>query len=365
MRWTLLAAPLFVGCTTYMASPGLSDGESDRDPPGYDASCNLGTHCNPHRIGQLPFAASGDTSASSERHIDQYSCSSSNEGGAEVWYAVDVPEDGRLVASIDEISGDGVDVDVHILTDITADSCLARGNETAQAQVKAGFAFVVIDTWVGSSGTEYDGAFELTVDFVPDAAIGSGDCAVEASDLRMRWGSCSGSLDCYTSGGDTYLQLPATGPVVKEAHLVTEADDFGSSWPSSFTDDIDDHYAISEAATGYVMNRTEPWAPAGEGGSRYGQSATTVPLPVVDEAWYITMNWKDRPDKGTRMIVRNPANGRAVVASAGWETGPGANTSIAGVVEEVHDWLGSVHLSELEIGFAADPTLPLGPIDCP
>ena len=64
------------------------------------------------------------------------------------------------------------------------------------------------------------------------------------------------------------------------------------------------------------------------------------------------------------MIVRNPANGRAVVAAAGWETGPGAITSIAGVTEEIHDHLGTNHLSTLEIGFALDEQLPLGPIDC-
>ena len=65
------------------------------------------------------------------------------------------------------------------------------------------------------------------------------------------------------------------------------------------------------------------------------------------------------------MIVRNPANGRAVVASAGWETGPGSNQRVAGVAEEVHDWLQSNHLDDLEIGFALDQSLPLGPIACP
>ncbi|MEZ4465556.1 MAG: hypothetical protein R3F43_14040 [bacterium] len=31
------------------------------------------------------------------------------------------------------------------------------------------------------------------------------------------------------------------------------------------------------------------------------------------------------------MIISNPANGRAVVAAAGHETGPGANTAVGGV----------------------------------
>ncbi len=64
------------------------------------------------------------------------------------------------------------------------------------------------------------------------------------------------------------------------------------------------------------------------------------------------------------MILRNPSNGRAVVASAGWETGPGSNSFVGGATEEVHHWL--QHSSgPLEIGLAVDQTLPLGPIDCP
>jgi hypothetical protein len=88
-----------------------------------------------------------------------------------------------------------------------------------------------------------------------------------------------------------------------------------------------------------------------------------VPLPVLDEAWYVNMYWRDRPTRGTRMILRNPANGRAVVASAGWETGPGSNSWVGGATEEVLDWLqrGS---GPLELGFAVDQSLPFGPIDC-
>jgi hypothetical protein len=133
----------------------------------------------------------------------------------------------------------------------------------------------------------------------------------------------------------------------------------------SFTDGITDHYALSEASTGYVMDRAEPWAPAGEGGSEYGQGSTGAPLPVEDEAWYVNMYWKDRPAKGTRLLVWNPANGRVVVASGGYETGPGANDAIGGAVEEIHDHLGTSHRDGLVMGFAADQTLPLGPITCP
>lgn len=357
----LWASFFAMGCTTYVQSADMAlDGE--RNPPGYDPSCAIGTHCNPLPIGATPYAASGNTATSTEKHADAYSCSpSTREHGAEVWYVMDVADAGRITASIDEIAGDGIDVDVHILTDVDPDSCLARGDATATAQVEPGFVFIVVDTYTSSSGRDNPGAYELEVNVIAD---GTGACAVDASDLRMRWSSCGAGMDCYTSGGDTYLELPTVGPVVKEAHLVTDEDDFGGGWPSSFTDGIGDHYTLSQAESGYSMPRAEPWAPAGEGGSRYGQSATTVPLPVLDEAWYITMNWKDRPAKGTRMIVRNPATGKAVVASAGWETGPGSNTAVAGVSEEIHHYLGTGHLDDLEIGFASDQSQPLGPVTC-
>ncbi|MBW2257709.1 MAG: hypothetical protein JRI25_25040, partial [Deltaproteobacteria bacterium] len=50
--------------------------------------------------------------------------------------------------------------------------------------------------------------------------------------------------------------------------------------------------------------------------------------------------------------------------AAGYETGPGANTAIGGVVEEVHHHLGTSHRDRLIMGFAADDTLELGPVDC-
>ena len=53
-----------------------------------------------------------------------------------------------------------------------------------------------------------------------------------------------------------------------------------------------------------------------------------------------------------------------MVASAGWETGPGSASHLGGVTEEIHDWLGTSNGSTLQFGFAVDQTLPLGPIAC-
>ena len=119
-------------------------------------------------IDTLPFVDQGDTRDSVEKHIDRYDCGTSDAGGAEVWYVVDLAMPGVLTASIDEEDGDGVDVDVYLLTEPTPDTCLGRGHATASAEVDAGFVFVVVDTWRGSSGTEYAGPYELTVTFEAD-----------------------------------------------------------------------------------------------------------------------------------------------------------------------------------------------------
>ena len=108
------------------------------------------------------------------------------------------------------------------------------------------------------------------------------------------------------------------------------------------------------------MDRTEPWA--WEPGGEPGRGAHWDKLPPDAECWYVNMYWADRPAAGTRMIVQ--ANGRAVVAAAGYETGPGNLDHIGGVTEEIHRYLDTVHISEMTLGFAADQTLPLGPIEC-
>jgi hypothetical protein len=65
-------------------------------------------------------------------------------------------------------------------------------------------------------------------------------------------------------------------------------------------------------------------------GSAPGQGSNSVKLPVLEEAWYVSMYWNSRPPGGTRVLVYDPATGDAVVASGGYETGPGLNESIGG-----------------------------------
>ncbi len=192
-----------------------------------------------------------------------------------------------------------------------------------------------------------------------------GTCGLDQVDQRMVWSTCAPNIDCERRGTDTYLHLPALGPVVEEAHLVTDDEGFEPGrWPASFGDRIAEHYARSAEETGAVLARDQGWAPAGEGGSEFGQAAVGAKLPVLDEAWYVNMYWHDRPAPGTRLLVLNPATGAAVVASGGYETGPGTPEAIGGAVEEIHLSLGTDHRSPLVMGYLRDQSLPLGPIDC-
>lgn len=344
--------------------PGDGDGDPTGDGDGDDPS-DLPPACEPEGtvdcpivIDEFPRLDARDTMLAPADAFDSYACApATDESGREFVYRIDVPSEGIVTAWVD--SAPGVDVDVHLLGSADPDDCLTRDNITVGWRVPAGSVYLVVDTWV-DAGQELAGGYDLRVDFLG----GEGNCGLELIDQGMFWQSCDPGLDCYEDAGELYLRTPALGPVVLEAHLVTVDDGFGSGWPTSFTDSIVDHYAVSEAATGFVADRNQPWAPAGEGGSEYGQGSTGVKLPVLDEAWYVNMYWKPRPPGGTRVLVYDPATGEAVVASGGYETGPGSNESIGGAVEEIHLALGTTHQDRLVMGFLADNQLPLGPIDC-
>ncbi|MEO1269693.1 MAG: hypothetical protein AAFX99_16525, partial [Myxococcota bacterium] len=49
-------------------------------------------------------------------------------------------------------------------------------------------------------------------------------------------------------------------------------------WPTHAQDQLERHYTLSAETTTYAMERSEAWAPAGEGGSRFGQGSTGQPL---------------------------------------------------------------------------------------
>ena len=320
--------------------------------------------CDGIPVESFPFVDTGDTTMEGSDAFDAYSCAArTDESGPEVIYVVDVEEPGLLGVRVED--GDGVDIDVHVLDMANPDACLARNDQATSALVGPGRHYVVADTFVDGGGAPQAGEYTITIRFLPVPEV---DCATMAVAVPMFWSSCPADMDCVEMDDGTgtirpHLHTPTTGPVVKEAHLVTAGDGF-EGWPTSASEHLDAHYRMSEAATDYVQRRREPWAPAGEGGSMWGQGAIGSRLPVVDEGYYVNMYWRRRPSAGTRMLIRNPENGRTLVAAAGYETGPGDSSRIGGVVEEVHDYLGTAHLDALELSFLVDATLPFGPVRC-
>jgi len=342
MKTPHLLALFSIGCLQPLEHKGLDTASALNDTGG---RCPDDVTC----VNSFPFRADLDTTDSNLRDFNTYACASStDESGPEFVFQVEITQRSFLGVAIDDSTG-AVDIDAHILQSLSPDDCLDRGNTHAGAVVEPGTYYVVTDTYVSSSG-EQSGPFGVTIGAYP---IHSGSCEVD-----------SGWLDRVGDDGVT-LEMPATGPMAMEAHLVTTDDGYGSStsdpWPQSITESIPDHYRLSEDATGFVMARNQPWAP--QEGCEYGQGACGSKLPSGDEAWYVNMYWADRPDGGTRMILHND-EGRAVVVAAGYETGPGNLDYVGGTVEEVHHYLGTGHSSTLTLGFAVDDSLPLGPIEC-
>jgi hypothetical protein len=328
------------GGSTTNATTGAGAGEP----------CPDGITC----VSTFPFTDERDTSAEGTSSIASYDCApSTNEGGREIVYRVAIPSAGFLSAAVYDAAG--VDLDVHILSDFdpsapSGNGCLSRGDKQAKADVEPGYAYVVADSWTNSSGTALEGAYRLDIGFVP---VSEGPCDFEPVDIAR------------VGDNGQSLSLPATGPIVREAHLVTQAEP--APFPATSTDELDAHYALSQAETGLVMYREQVWAPL-EGGDFYGAGiGDPADFPVEHEGWYVNMYWTagSRPVRGTRMILRLPGDpSRAVVVAAGYETGPGDLAMIGGTTEETHFYLGTQHQDEMTLGLAADPTLPLGPRRC-
>jgi hypothetical protein len=339
--WLAFAAVLGCGAARDLPAPDGGIAAPDGGVADGGPACPAGILC----VGSLPFHDERDTSVSSQRSFSRYGCApSTNEGGPEVVYRVTVTEPGILGARVRNDAF--TDIDIHLLSALDEAACLARNDRALSRFVEPGTYYLVADTWVDGTGVERVGAYTLDIIFRPVAEI---PCQMRSEPLPRRTGDV--------------LQLPATGPVVLEAHLVTTAEVFDGGWPTSATDGLDRHYDLTEAVSGYVMNRNEPWAPEGEGGSMWGQGSAAKP-PPDHEPWYVNMYWRDRPARGTRMIIRQPDGGLGVVAAAGYETGPGSPTAIGGASEEIHHFLRTTHRSALTMGFAVDQSLPIGPVRC-
>lgn len=338
------------GCTEWggdsICEFGCKDSACLPNPNSWVPACS-GANC-PTVITNFKSVISGNTKNGSNI-ISKYSgkCTSTDESGPEQRYIFKVDEPGTVIVGTTEPSGG--DVDVHLLKSLSASGCLARGDKGLSYHVDKGIYYVVVDTYQSANNA---GAYKLKVTFLPD----SGKCGLETGVMAR-------------SNTPSELAMPATGKVVQEAHLVTDHDQavHGSGWwPSTKTEGLAEHKAYSAKWTGVTFG--SDWCPSGEGGCQFGQGATGKAVPWKAEAYYVCMYWKgsSKPKPGTRFLVVNPQTGKAVVAAAGYETGPGDGSKIGGAVYEIHQKLGTSHNGTLTFGQmrSQGQSLEYGPIDC-
>ena len=305
-------------------------------------TCPQGIIC----VTSFPYTNKADTTNGSKR-FNRYNCkTSADESGPEHIYRVQLKEPGFLSAAV--YDGAGVDVDVHILSSLDEKACLHRGDAHTKIDAKAGTYYIVVDSYT-KSGKPLSGKYQLDIGFMVPS---KGPCAMK-----------KGVMQRVRDNGK-HLPMPATGPIVMEAHLVTQKE--LPPYPKTSTDKLKAHYILSQGTSKFIMYRTQKWAPL-EGGTFYGAGIGSPKLfPVLHESWYVNMYWtrSARPARGTRMILRLPNSKRAVVVAAGYETGPGNLAHIAGTTEETHFYMGTTHRSVMQIGIAQDQTLPFGPRTC-
>lgn len=169
------------------------------------------------------------------------------------------------------------------------------------------------------------------------------------------------------------IKLPAQGPLVLESHLATDQDKFAKGWPTNGSEGIAAHLSrscaelkrlglkVSEDCAEVYSNRyVKVWTPS-EGGN-IGQGSTSVKPSVACETWVMNMYWKKKPPMGTRFMIE--ANGKRVIACAGFETGPNSAKFIGGAQGEVFWYLGISNQTPVKMGRIDDQTLPYGPLEC-
>lgn len=129
-------------------------GDTQEDP-----ACPDGVICP----SSFPYSHSSTTSTSTTSDFDSYSCApSTNESGPENIYRVILAEEGFLALDLATV-GSGADVDVHLLEQLNPNTCIDRGHWTAGGLLPAGEYWVIVDSWVNSSGDIKDGSYTLEI----------------------------------------------------------------------------------------------------------------------------------------------------------------------------------------------------------
>jgi hypothetical protein len=127
----------------------------------------IGTIDTPREVAAFPFEDLRWTAGAVSDAIDRYSCApDADESGPEVVYYFPVRAGGTLRATVTD--DEDVDVDIHVLTAPDGDHCVARDDAEVSVALEPGYAWVVVDTYVGSD--EFPGPFLLDMTF--DGEVG-------------------------------------------------------------------------------------------------------------------------------------------------------------------------------------------------
>ena len=137
--------------------------------PRFWSSCetSTGSHQCPHLVQSFPYIHRSNTELSQEREYDVYSCSSADESGPEVVYVMNLPESGRVRASISTESED-VDPDLYLLEGDDLNACRVRDHRQIETWLPAGRYVLIVDTWVNAEGRELSGEYTLRVEWAPE-----------------------------------------------------------------------------------------------------------------------------------------------------------------------------------------------------
>ncbi len=156
-----------------------ADGAADQTPaadgplPVDSAGAPLGSWQNPIPIGALPYTHSANTQSAPADSANSYSCApQTDESGGEVVYQLTLAQETTVRVAVDDVAGDGVDVDVHLLTALSPTSCTHRDNIAVEVKLASGTHYIAVDTWVDSQGTVKAGPYTLAVTAVSGPSPG-------------------------------------------------------------------------------------------------------------------------------------------------------------------------------------------------
>ena len=132
------------------------------DAPG-PAIEGEGTVEAPYVIDTFPFTHLGNTSAVAQRMFDDYpGCDApQNEGGPEVVYRLEIDEPVTLRAYV--FDRGEVDIDLHMLGDLSPEGCLERHDSNFAASLDPGTWYFSLDTFVGRDGVEDAGEYLFVI----------------------------------------------------------------------------------------------------------------------------------------------------------------------------------------------------------